>query len=123
MPARSLPISLVALLLALPANTLAEPSVGGAIHGSGTASTFTVYKDGGTTLQGGLAQRTIVCNPCLIRVTLVSGDVRVAEDGVVYAMVPDAYEIREYSGTFTYTQRAPGDFAITLDGRGSVHET
>lgn len=123
MPARSLPISLLVLLLALPANTLAEPSVGGAIHGTGTASTFIVYKDGGTTFAGGLAQRTIVCNPCLIRLTLTSGDVRVAQDGVVFSLVPDAYEIREYAGTFTYTQRAPGNFAITLDGRGGVHET
>lgn len=123
MPARSLPISLMVLLLALPANTLAEPNVGGAIHGTGTASTFTVYKDGGVTFSGGLAQRTIVCSPCLIRLTLVGGDVLVAEDGAVSALAPDAYEVREYSGTFTYKQRAPGDFAITMDGRGSVHET
>ena len=124
MPARALPISLlIVALLALPANTLAEPSVGGAIHGTGTASTFTVYKDGGTTFAGGLGQRTILCNPCLIRVTFTDADIRVAEDGVVYLLPPGAYEVREYSGTFAYTQRSLGVFAIQMDGRGSVHET
>lgn len=106
----------------MPAHTLAEPSIGGSIHGTGTASTFTVYKEGGTSLQGGAYQRNLVCSPCRILVTLTEGEVRVVQDGDAYVLAPGAYDVREYTGTFSYTQRAPGRFSIQMDGTGIVRE-
>lgn len=119
---RSLPIVLVLLLASLPAHTLAAPAIGGALHGTGTASAFTAYMDGGKSVQGGLAQHTLVCRSCLIRITLADVSVTLVENGATSQLTPGTYEIREFVGTFSWTQRGLRDFAVRIEGEGLVSE-
>lgn len=119
---RPLPLVLGLLaLLALP--TLpALPAVAGAIHGTGTASAITAYRDSGEAFEGGLYRHNLACLDCFINVTFIAADMAVVQNGVSYPIEPGTYQFREYQGLFSYTPRALGRIDVRFEGTGWVHE-
>lgn len=118
MPAlrRSLPISLLAIALVLPFGA-ADAAVAGTLHGTGTASTFTLYSMG-TSIQGGAYQRTFACRDCLLQIAFTDVQVVLVQNGQETPLVPGSYEIRNFVGTFSYTWRAPHVLDVQLSGAG-----
>lgn len=119
---RTFPLALGFLaLLALPALP-ALPAAAGTIHGTGTASAITVYKDSGESFEGGLYRHNRACLDCFINVTFISADMAVIQNGVSYPIEPGTYQFREYQGLFSYTSRGLGRIDVRFEGAGWVHE-
>ena len=119
-PRRSVPLVLVLLLLVLPANTLAGPTVGGAVHGAGIASRIDVRKDSGEQVIGGLYRVNYACIDCFLNFTIASGEVKVHQDGQEMTLTAGTWQIREFQGYFAYTYLGPWRNDFRIEGTGHV---
>lgn len=118
LPRWSLPLALVLLLL--PAGTLAGPTLGGAVHGAGTASVVHVARHAGTGAGGGLHAVNHACLDCFVNLTVVSGEVVVVQDGRALTLAPGTWQFREFQGYFGYSYRAPWTHDFRIEGTGRV---
>lgn len=122
-PAR---ISLLALALLAAASlmpaTVGAPLVPELVTGSGAANTITVYGHG-FALEGGAADWTEVCARCHMRLGITSPGFTVydADEGPVL-LAPGLYELREYSGLFTFSVEGRHAFFVQLFGGGKIDE-
>lgn len=99
----------------------ALPAVGDALHGTGNASSVTVFRDSGEGFEGGLYRRNHVCIDCLIRITITESQVTIIQNGVASTLSTGSWEIREFQGTFSYTPVGLGDIDFRIEGMGQVH--
>lgn len=60
-----------------------------------------------------------MCIDCLVRITIETPDVTVAEDGAVTFLAPGAYELREFRGTIMHSGER-GRYDVLLLGTGDV---
>ena len=116
-------VPLLALVSVAP-GTVGAPLVPDALHGGATATTFQIIGHGAA-LEGGAFDWTNVCGLCLIRMTISTPGIRVADaasaEGPVRELVPGQYEVREYRGLFGIYEIGPRDYVVALDGLGKVH--
>lgn len=112
-------VSLV-VTLGAPQHALAAPAIQGLVEGRGMASTFQIM-GGGSALEGGAADWTLVCGGCLMRVTFYDVDqFTVVQNGAVRALGPGQYELRELRGLVLITQEDLGRFHVEIHGYAKV---
>ena len=115
--ARAVLLALLASFVVAPLCTAGAPELGGPITLAGTA-TAALIPGHGVAVAGGAFDETMVCDACVIDLTLQSGTFVLVQQGQQVVLPPGTYEIRDFFGVYGYS----GSFA-ELHGEGKVFET
>jgi hypothetical protein len=113
-----LPLLLLGLALVLPA-TGSALTVGGAVSGTGKATTFWIVT-GGEVVQGGAFDMNFACYGCYVRFTVETSAITVVQNGAEQTLAPGSYQIPGYVGFIGITTSGPHDFFLELHGEGPV---
>lgn len=108
---------LIVLLVALPQQGAALPTVRGAVTGFGTAESFTIFGKGLPALEGGAMEWNLVCSDCFFRIAITDSSYTLVQDGTAGVLAPGSYEVREYRGLISHSQE-PDGFLVILTGAG-----